>query len=133
MIEQRIVAMMAATPAITNAVGQRISPVILRQETALPALVYRRLASDPEYTLAGRAGWRTVTLQAVCWATDYADARALAEAVRELLDGYSETSDVGSIRFISAADGADEYISEIDAYGCVCNLTIEYDDEAATL
>ena len=34
---------------------------------------------------------------------------------------------------ISVADGADEYVIEIDAYGCVCTLTIEYDDEAATL
>lgn len=133
MIEQRIVSMLAADATIAAAVGQRISPVILRQETALPALVYRRLASDPEYTLAGRAGWRPVTLQIVCWAPEYADARLLAEAVRKRFDGYSETSDVGSIRFISVADGADEYVIEIDAYGCVCNLTIEYDDEAATL
>lgn len=133
MIEQRIVSMMAADATIAAAVGQRISPVVLRQDTALPSLVYRRLAADPEYTLAGRAGWRTVTLQIACWALEYADARALAEAVRELLDAYSETSDVGSIRFISVADGADEYVSELDAYGCICNLTIEYDDEAATL
>jgi len=133
MIEQRIVSMLAADATIAAAVGQRISPVVLRQETALPSLVYRRLAADPEYTLAGRAGWRTVTLQIACWALEYADARALAEAVRELLDAYSETSDVGSIRFISVADGADEYVGELDAYGCICNLTIEYDDEAATL
>ena len=133
MIEQRIVSMMAADATIAAAVGQRISPVVLRQDTALPSLVYRRLAADPEYTLAGRAGWRTVTLQIACWALEYADARALAEAVRELLDAYSETSDVGSIRFISVADGADEYVGELDAYGCICNLTIEYDDEAATL
>ena len=133
MIEQRIVSLLAADAAITAAVGQRLNPVVLRQETALPSLVYRRLASDPEYTLAGRAGWRSVTVQIFCWAQEYSQARALAERVRVVLDAYSETESAGSIRFVSVSDGADEYVAELDAFGCVCNLAIDFDDEAATL
>ncbi|MBO9394735.1 MAG: hypothetical protein J7458_17635, partial [Caldilinea sp.] len=88
------------------------------------------LDSAPGYTLAGRAGWRTVTLQIVCWAADYTEARTLAEAVRQLFDAYSETSSTGSIRFISVSDGADEYAPELEAFGAVVTLTIEYDDGA---
>lgn len=131
MIEQRIVSLLLADPTITAAVGERISPVVLRQETALPSLVYRRLDSDPEYTLAGRAGWRTARVQVACWAQEYAEARTLAEAVRNALDAYSETSDTGSIRFISISDGADEYVMDLDAFGAVCTLTIDYDDEVS--
>lgn len=133
MIEQRIVGLLAADATIAAAVGQRIGPVILRQETALPSLVYRRLGSEPEYTLAGRAGWRTVTVQVVCWSLDYGEARRLAEAVRKALDGYSELSGAGSIRFISVADGADEYAAEVEAFGAVVVLSVEYDDEASEL
>jgi hypothetical protein len=130
MIEQRIVTLLSADPGIAAAVRDHIYPVVLRQGSPLPTLVYRRLSSDPDYTLAGRAGWRTVTLQLACWAADYADARDLAEAVRQTLDAYSEPSPTGPIRFISVADGADKYIEDLDAFGCVVTLTIDYDDEA---
>jgi hypothetical protein len=130
MIEKRIAAMLLTDTTITDAVGRRVTPVVMRQETELPALVYRRLDSAPGYTLAGRAGWRTVTLQIVCWAADYTEARTLAEAVRQLFDAYSETSSTGSIRFISVSDGADEYAPELEAFGAVVTLTIEYDDGA---
>lgn len=133
MIEQRIKSLLLADATISAAVSNRVTPVIMRQETGLPALVYRRLDSTPDYTLAGRAGWRTVTVQVVCWAVDYMEARTLAEAVRKALDAYSETSAEGSIRFISVGDGADEYAPEVDAFGAVATLTIEYDDEAAVL
>lgn len=133
MIEQRIVGLLADNATIAAAVGQRISPVVLRQETALPSLVYRRLSSTPEYTLAGRAGWRTVTIQIICWSLEYAEARALAEAVRQALDAYSETATAGSIRFINIADGADEYAVEVAAFGAVVVLSVDYDDEAEAI
>lgn len=133
MIEKRIKALLLADTTIAAAVGPRVTPVVLRQETGLPCLVYRRLDSTPDYTLAGRAGWRTVTIQVTCWADDYTEARTLAEAVRKKLDAYSELSGVGSIRFISVGDGADEYAVELEAFGAVATLTVEYDDEAVTL
>ena len=133
MIEKRIVDLLLDDTAVKALVGTRIAPVVLRQETGMPCLVYRRLDSNPEYTLAGRAGWRTVTVQVVCWSADYTHARGLAEAVRDALDSYSETSGTGSIRFISVSDGADEYVSEMEAFGAVVVLTIDYDDEAVTL
>ena len=133
MIEKRIVDLMLADTTIKDMVGKRVTPVVLRVETGMPCLVYRRLDSTPEYTLAGRSGWRTVTMQVVCWCVNYEDARELAEAVRDLLDAYSELDSVGSIRFISVADGADEWVDGLDAFGAVVVLTIEYDDEAVTL
>jgi hypothetical protein len=133
MIEQRIVELLAADTNIVRSVGDRIAPVVLRQETGLPSLVYRRLDGAPEYTLAGRAGWRTITMQVACWASEYAHARALAEWVRDALDAYSEVSGVGSLRFVSVGDGADDYNAELDCYAAVCVLTVEYDDEQETL
>lgn len=134
-IEKRLRAMLAANTDITDLVDQRIVPVVLLVETGVPSIVYRRMGSDPEYTLAGRAGWRTVRIQVACWAAAYNDARWMAELVRRQLDGYSETESEGSIRFVSVADEPDEYVDlgEISAYGAIQMVTIEYDDEAVTL
>ena len=133
MIEKRIVALLLADAGVSALIGTKIAPVVLRVETGMPCLVYRRLDGQPEYTLAGRAGWRTVTVQIACWDGDYTDAKTLAEAVRDALDAYSEIDSAGSIRFISVADGADEYQGDLDAYAAVVVLTIDYDDEAVSL
>lgn len=132
-IEKRVVALLLADGTIGAAVGGRVSPVVLRQESGLPALVYRRLDSSPEYTLAGRGGWRSVLLQVVCWASEYETARGLAEAVRLALDGFSENAQAGSIRFVSVSDGADEFVEGLEVFGCACMVTVEYDDGASVL
>ena len=133
MIEQRIAGLLLADVTIKAAVANRLTPVVLRQETGLPALVYRRLDSTPEYTLAGRAGWRTVLLQVACWSASYDQARGLAERVRVVLDSYQETTAQGSIRWVSVSDGADDYAPDLEAFGCVATVSVEYDDTAATL
>ena len=133
MIEQRIVDSLLDTTTILAAVGERVTPVVLRQETALPCLVYRRLSDEPDYTLAGRGRWRTVTMQISCWSKNYGEIRVLADEVRKALDAYSETSGSGSIRFTSISGAADEYSAEVDAMAAVVLATVEYDDEAVTL
>jgi len=133
MIEQRLVALLSADETISSAIGSRIAPVVLRQEVGLPCLIYRRMNTDPSYVLSGRAGWRLVSDQIACWATTYAQARSLAEAVRKRLDAYSEPSSVGSIRFISVSDIPDDYQPDLEAFGCIVLVNTEYDDEAATL
>lgn len=134
MIEKRIRSLLLADSTIKTAVDDnRLTPVIMRQDLGLPAITYRRLSGQSDYTLAGRMGWRTVTLEITAWAAEYDAARALTERVRVVLDAYSEQESSGSIRFVSVADGADDYAAELDAYGCTCILTIEYDDEQTTL
>lgn len=134
MIEKRIRALLLDDATIKMAIGNnRLTPVVMRQDLGLPAMTYRRLSGQSEYTLGGRMGWRTVTLEITTWAAEYDAARALAERVRVVLDAYIEQESSGSIRFVSVADGTDDYAAELDAYGCVCILTVEYDDEQMTL
>jgi hypothetical protein len=78
-------------------------------------------------------GWRTITDEITCFATTYSGARALADAVRKALDGYVEGSSAGAIRFMSVADGADEFAPELEVYGCSVLATIEYDDTQENL
>ena len=129
MIEKRLVSLLLADTTVATLVGTKIFPVAIRKAVGWPALVYARMAGQPDYTLAGRGEWRTAQIEMVAWAQEYAEARAIAEAVRDLLDAYADDLSEGAIRFISVADGADDYVQELDVFGAVLALTVEYDDE----
>ena len=129
MLEQRLVAILLANVTLAGLIGTKIFPVAIRQTVGWPALVYARMASQPEYTLAGRGNWRTAQIEMVAWAQEYSQARAVAEAVRDALDAYSDGPTVGPIRWISVADGADDYVMELDVLGASLVLTIEFEDE----
>jgi len=81
MIEASIVAVLAAgsTDALVDG---RIYPMELPQAAVLPAVVYQRIATEPLHTMEGDEGLDDVRLQFSCWATNYADAKALSAAVR---------------------------------------------------
>jgi hypothetical protein len=126
LIEQHLAPLLLADSAIAALVGDRIFPVVVRQDTALPALTYARLGSERTYVLAGAAHWTTVQIGVTAWAPEYAQARALADAVRQALDGYTGTT---GIEVASVQDGADEYESTLDVFGCTLNVTVQFSEE----
>lgn len=128
-IEQRLTTLLLADAPVVALIGARLFPVAIRKDVGWPVLVYRRLASDPEYTLAGRAGWRAAQIELTAWGAEYAHARAVAEAVRDALDAYADTTATGPIRFVAVADGSDDYELTLDVFGATVVLTVEFDDE----
>lgn len=125
-IEADLVAVLADDAAVAGLVGDRIFPVVVRQETALPALTYARLGGERTYVLAGAAHWTTVQIGLTAWATEYAQARTLADAVRQALDGYTGPT---GIEIASVQDGADEYEATLDVFGCTLTVTVQFSEE----
>jgi hypothetical protein len=86
MIETTLYAVLKADPAVAALVvsgGEtRIYPLEVPQDVAMPAVVYQRIASAPEVTLAGDVGLDAVRIQVSCWAATYSVAKELAAAVR---------------------------------------------------
>lgn len=123
MIEADLVAVLSEDATVAGLVGARIFPVVVRQETALPALTYARLSSERTYVMAGAGHWTTVQIGITAWAAEYAQARALADAVRRSLDGY--TAGAG-IEVASVVDGADEYEGTLDVFGCALQVTVQF-------
>ena len=126
MIEQTLVAILNADPTLATALAGRIYPVVIRQETALPALTYARLSGERTYVLAGAGHWTTAQFALTVWATEYAQARALAEAVRQALDAYTAAAGIG---VASVQDGADEYEATLDLFGCALQVTVQFTEE----
>lgn len=121
-IEQVIVTRLLAVTAITDVVGDRVSPVVLRTETTDPALVYMRMYGDRQYALDGVTKVATVQMQVMAWALDYATARGLADQVRLALDTWGSDD----VEIVTVTDGPDTYAEEIEMFGCPVNLTAKY-------
>ena len=118
MIEAKMVDILLADTGVAAIVGTKIFPVVVRQTTSLPSLIYRRLpGGERTYSLAGRGGMTTVIVAIYGWATDYATARSLADAVRDALDAYTSNTST-NIQVASVTDGADDWSDELGAFGC---------------
>ena len=77
--------------------GDRISPIERYQSDGQPALTYMTISSQPDYAHSGPTGLAQSRVQLDAYAPLYADAKALIDAAKALLSGYSGT--VGSVKF----------------------------------
>lgn len=124
-IEARLAEVLLANTAVSTLAGDRVFPVAVRSEQDFPALTYRRLAGERNYSLAGRGGWASVLVAIAGWAREYSQARALAEAVRQALDAYGDEEPDG-IQVAAVADGEDTYEPDLAVFGCSLNVTLKY-------
>ncbi len=77
-----------ADTAVAGLAGTRMYPAKLPQGPTLPALVYQRIDTRRLHDLNGPDGLPRPRVQVTAWAANVAGAWALANAVRERLDGY---------------------------------------------
>lgn len=96
MAEQAIVALLIA--AATSA-GDRIEPLQLPRDPALPAISYQRISTPRRIAHNGDQGYADFRTQINCWAkrtegstAGYSQAKQLADEVRVALNGYRGTA-----------------------------------------
>ena len=92
MVGKAIYSRLASDGTVSGLVGTRIRPAMLRQEDALPALVYNVIANVHVNHVSGLAGLSHARIQVDCWAASHSAAETLAAAVRARLDGWSGSS-----------------------------------------
>ena len=80
-IEKAIAAALKAAPEVSALCSGRVFPLKIPQGTRLPAVVYQRTHSSPDYTLAGYCS-EGVVLMVNSFALTYEAAKELALAVR---------------------------------------------------
>lgn len=91
-IEQFIYSKLSTDPTISGLVSTRITPLIRQQGQTLPAITYQQIDNIIDHHLQGSSGWCEARYQINCFDDDYDDMIVLAKAVRELLDGYSDSN-----------------------------------------
>lgn len=78
--------------AVTNLVSTRIYPLTLPQGVTMPAVRYTRVSGNSDPYIGGTTGAATARLQFDIFATSYAGAEAVRDAIKEAIDQYTGTS-----------------------------------------
>lgn len=105
-IESAIRQYLIAQPAVNNLIAGRLYPMVLPQPPTLPAATYQRVSRSAVRDLTGVAYWVS-RFQFSCWAERYADAKAVAQAIREALEDYVGT--MGTFKILDSTT-----VNEID-------------------
>lgn len=87
MIELDIIAILDADSAVQAICGGRIYALVRPQTDPLPAIVWQRVSTVPENSLAGFSGLDNVRIQFAHYADTLLQAKMLAAAVSAALDG----------------------------------------------
>jgi hypothetical protein len=87
MIEQTVYTVLSANTAVQAIVGAKIYPLVMPEGVAVPALVYQKVGTTVVNSLEGFSGIESVRLQFSCYAPTLLQAKQLALAVSNALDG----------------------------------------------
>lgn len=113
MIEQALLTALAADATLTAIVGTRIYPVTAPQGTAAAYVTYEKVTGNPHHDHGGSGNLRWARLSYMCHATTYSQAKAMADAMRNVLDGYRGTLDDVRIGSILSEEDADIGLDDV--------------------
>jgi hypothetical protein len=91
-IEEAVVARMLADSALAALIDQRLYPLVIPQDVALPAVAYQKIDSPKTSSHSGRSDLARSRFQFACLAATYAGAKALASAVVDCWWGWRGTA-----------------------------------------
>jgi hypothetical protein len=76
---------------VNMANGKGLYWILAPKSSSFPLIVLTRVATTDTIAMAGDLGFRNALFQVDCYAGDFYTTRAVAAAVRELLESYSGT------------------------------------------
>lgn len=94
MSEIAVFTMLKNAAAVSALVAARIYPLTAPQNVTKPYITYQRISGTRWRSCDGPSGVAQPRIQVDSYATKYADAKALAAAIRTTLDGYRGTVSV---------------------------------------
>lgn len=118
-IEADLRALLVADTTVSGMVGTRIYLARLPQDPTYPAITFSKVSGPRVHTLAGRGGRARPRLSVHCWAESDVGAKALANAVRAVLDGFNGTTNSGRRTTFLIDNEFDLYDDEADVYRVV--------------
>lgn len=108
MIENAIFQRLSGFTALTALVSTRITPHLLTQETAYPAVTYFIVAAPRETAMGSDPGIVHARVQIDAWGTTYSSTRDVKEQVRAALQRFRGTLDTTIILDCFLEDDRDE-------------------------
>lgn len=111
MLEIKLYTALSGSTKITvlSSVSTRIYPLIVPQESAMPAITYARISGGQQNDLFGYSNLENPRIQIDCWAKTYKEVKTIAENVHAVL--YADTT----FKAILVSD-MDFYESDVELY-----------------
>jgi hypothetical protein len=130
-IEQALYKILADDSGVGALAGDRVYPIGVPQDGALPAVTYQQIAGPRDRTFDGATGLVDGYYQVTCWAATYGAAKGLSEAVRAALDDYAGTVSSVWIRVIRVTNEMDIPVLEPESltqtkYGKALDIEVTY-------
>lgn len=88
-IETSIVSLLSTDSTLTALVASRIYPLLLSEDTKLPAVTYQVISTVTDYSNDGATGLTMTRLQTDAWANSYAQCKAASDAIRHALGAFT--------------------------------------------
>ena len=77
-------------------------------ERGVPSVTYRQISGVRDHTMDGPDTYVTPTMRVTSWAASDLDATTLADAVADVLNGFSGTSDGVAVSYMALDDQGDD-------------------------
>lgn len=119
-METELRTLLTGNAGVAALVSTRVYPVVLPQNTTMPAIVYQELRSDSLVQADGDTGARRGRFMLSCWASSYGGTKSLAAAVLAAVNGVAS----GSLMRIAADAMRDDYDQETGMYRQIIELEI---------
>lgn len=110
MLEVGIQQLITADPDFQAIAVDRLYPVILPEDSPLPAATFQRISTTALYTLDARIQVTEIRIQFDSWAQSYGLAKELMDAINSVIDNYSGSLPDGTQVFgVQLANSNDQY------------------------
>jgi hypothetical protein len=89
-IETALFSYLSTKPEITALVNTRIYATIAPSSVTFPFITFKILSEASEHDMGGAVGLTRVLVQLDAWAYEVSERQAIAEALRNVLDGFKD-------------------------------------------
>jgi hypothetical protein len=129
-IEDGLFQLITADSGFSTIAANRLYPLILPDTPTFPAATYQLISSVPEETNDGPTGFVKARIQTDTWSNSYASCKALAKALRVLLDGFTGTLPNGVAVSNIIRDNSSDYIEPVSRlYRVQTDWLVMYDEQ----
>jgi hypothetical protein len=122
-IEQALRAVLVADVGV-SAITTRVYPNYIPQAPTWPLVVYQKVSGERDHDITGPTGKAHPRFQLECWAETYDEAKSLANAVREALDGNTFTEGAVTIGSVVIQTEFDAYEPDVKCHRIVMDFNV---------
>lgn len=108
--EQVVKHRIETSPALGRLLGFRVYPIVAPVSAALPFAVYQRAVIERNQTLSVPVGVPRVSVQVDTYAATYEQAREIADALRENLDGWAGSAYGVEVKHVALESERDGFV-----------------------